>query len=96
MPLESPICKLQRRARNSKENLLRQASKQGLSFCFLSKSLLDSWLSILFTISFVKFLKKYNNLTVILLDSIISQYKAIKNELSLEDYAKLLSADLPK
>ena len=37
-----------------------------------------------------------NNLTVILLDSIISQYKAIKNELSLEDYAKLLSADLPK
>ena len=36
------------------------------------------------------------NLTVILLDSIISQYKAIKNELSHEDYAKLLSADLPK
>ena len=34
------------------------------------------------------------NLTVIFLDSIISQYKAIKNELSPEDYAKLLSAYL--
>ena len=34
------------------------------------------------------------NLTVVLLDSIISQYKAIKNELSPEDYAKLLSAYL--
>ena len=44
-----------------------------------------------YTVEIVK-----TNLTVVLLDSIISQYKAIKNELSPEDYAKLLSADLPK